>query len=219
MLGQGGVIEGGKPGLLTIDMSTIAPATARNIGKTLAEKGIDFLDAPVSGGDVGAQNATLSIMVGGKPAAFERAQPVFVCLGKNIVHIGDSGAGQVTKAANNLVVALSVIAVSEAYCLAEKSGVDPAKVREALLGGFAYSRVLEVHGKRMLDGAFKPGFKAWMHQKDLNIALRSAQDVNVGLPATALAAQLYNATVAQGWGEDDTISVFRLLQKMSGLPG
>jgi 2-hydroxy-3-oxopropionate reductase len=217
MLGQGGVSEGGKPGLLAIDMSTIAPATARHVAAKLAEKGIDFLDAPVSGGDIGAQNGTLSIMVGGKAEAFERAQAVFVCLGKNIVRIGDTGAGQVTKAANNLVVALSVIAVSEAYCLAEKSGVDPAKVREALLGGFAYSRVLEVHGQRMLDGSFKPGFKAWMHQKDLNIALRSAQDVNVGLPATALAAQLYNATVAQGWGEDDTISVFRLLQKMSGL--
>jgi len=218
MLGAQGVIDGGQPGLVAVDMSTIQPSTARHIAAQLAAKGIDFLDAPVSGGDVGAIAGTLSIMVGGSAAAFEKARPAFACLGKNIVRVGDSGAGQVTKAANNLVVALTVMAVSEAMCFARKSGVDPAKVREALLGGFAASRILEVHGQRMLDRNFKPGFKAWMHQKDLHIALRSAHELNLALPATALAAELYNAAVAQGYGDDDTTSVLRVLENLSNVP-
>ncbi len=217
MLGAQGVIAGGRPGLVAVDMSTIQPSTARHVASELAAKGIDFLDAPVSGGDVGAQAGTLSIMVGGSAAAFAKAKPAFECMGKNIVHVGDSGAGQVTKAANNLVVALGVLAVSEAFCFARKSGVDPAKVREALLGGFANSKVLDLHGQRMLDRNFKPGFKAWMHQKDLNIALRSAQELNLGMPATALASQLYNAAVAQGFGEDDTTSLIRVLEAMSAV--
>ena len=217
IFGPEGVLAGASPGLLVIDMSTIAPLTAQQVAAKLAEKGIDFLDAPVSGGDVGAQSGTLSIMVGGKAEAFLRAQPVFACLGKHNVHMGEVGAGQVTKAANNLVIAMTALAVSEAFCLAKKSGVDPALVREALLGGFAQSRVLEVHGQRMLDKNYQPGFKTWMHQKDLNIALNSAHALNLSLPGTALATQLYNASVAQGWGNDDTSSIYRLLQKLSGI--
>jgi len=217
--GVEGVIAGGLPGLVAADMSTIQPSTARHVAQALAAKGIEFLDAPVSGGDVGAIAGTLSIMVGGSAAAFDRARPAFECMGKNIVHIGGSGAGQVTKAANNLVVALSVLAIGEAFCFARKSGVDPAKVREALLGGFANSKILDLHGQRMLDRNFKPGFKAWMHQKDLNIALRSAQELNLGMPATALAAQLYNAAVAQGYGEDDTTSLLRVLESLSAVKG
>lgn len=215
MLGEQGVAAGGRAGLVAVDMSTIQPSTARQVAQKLAAGGIEFLDAPVSGGDVGAAAGTLSIMVGGSADAFARAMPVFTCMGKNIVHVGASGAGQVTKAANNLVVALGVLAVGEAFCFARKSGVDPAKVREALLGGFANSKVLDIHGQRMLDRNFKPGFKAWMHQKDLNIALRSAQELNLGMPATALVAQLYNAAVAQGYGEDDTTSLIRVLESLS----
>jgi 2-hydroxy-3-oxopropionate reductase len=217
MLGKDGVIEGGKTGLIAIDMSTIQPSIARKVNAELAKKGMAFLDAPVSGGDVGAINGTLSIMVGGPQAAFDKARPAFECMGKNIVYIGESGAGQVTKAANNLVVAMTVIAVSEAFCLARKSGVDPAKVREALLGGFANSKVLDLHGQRLLDRNFKPGFKAWMHQKDLHIALRSAHELNLAMPGTALTAQLYNAAVAAGFGNDDSTSVYRVLEKLANL--
>ena len=217
MLGKDGVIEGGKAGLIAIDMSTIQPSIAKKVNAELGKKGVDFLDAPVSGGDVGAINGTLSIMVGGPKAAFDKARPVFECMGKNIVYIGESGAGQVTKAANNLVVAMTVIAVSEAFCLARKSGVDPAKVREALLGGFANSKVLDLHGQRLLDRNFKPGFKAWMHQKDLHIALRSAHELNLAMPGTALTAQLYNAAVAAGYGDDDSTSVYRVLEKLANL--
>jgi 2-hydroxy-3-oxopropionate reductase len=217
MLGPDGVGAGGKAGLVAVDMSTIQPSTAMRVNAELAKKGIAFLDAPVSGGDVGATNGTLSIMVGGTPEAFAKAKPAFECMGKNIVHVGASGAGQVTKAANNMVVALTVTAISEAFCLARKSGVDPARVREALLGGFANSKILDLHGQRLLDRNFRPGFKTWMHQKDLHIALRSAHEKNLALPATALAAQLYNAAVAQGYGDDDTTSVYRVLENLSRL--
>ena len=216
-LGADGVIAGGKPGLVAIDMSTIPPGTARQVAAALAEKGIGFLDAPVSGGVVGAEAGTLSIMVGGTAAAFEKAQPVLQGMGKNIVHIGDSGAGQVTKACNQIVVGLNTLAVAEAFCFARKAGVDPARVREALLGGFAYSKVLENHGQRMLDRNFKPGFKAWMHQKDLNIVLREAHAMNLGLPGAALDTQIMNAVVGMGMGEDDSLSVLRVLEKMNGL--
>lgn len=215
--GIDGVIEAGQPGLVAIDMSTIQPSTARSIAGKLAARGIDFLDAPVSGGDVGAHAGTLSIMVGGKAAAFEKAQAVFACLGKNVVHVGESGAGQVTKAANNLVIAQTVLAIAEAFCLARKSGVDPGKMREALMGGFAASRVLDVHGVRMLERNFKPGFKAWMHQKDLNIALRSAQELNLAMPGTAMVSQIYNAAVAQGFGDDDSTSIVRVIEHLSAI--
>jgi 2-hydroxy-3-oxopropionate reductase len=216
-LGAEGTIAGGRPGLVAIDMSTIPPGTARKVAAGLKDKGIDFLDAPVSGGVVGAEAGTLSIMVGGEKAAFDKALPVFQGMGKNIVHIGESGAGQVTKACNQIVVGLNTLAVAEAYCFARKSGVDPAKVREALLGGFAYSKILENHGQRMLDRNFKPGFKAWMHQKDLNIVLREAHALNLGLPGAALNTQIMNAVVGKGWGEDDSLSVLRVLEMMNGL--
>lgn len=216
-LGADGTIEGGGKGLVAIDMSTIPPGTARKVAQALGGKGIAFLDAPVSGGVVGAEAGTLSIMVGGDRTAFDQALPVFQAMGKNIVHIGDSGAGQVAKACNQIVVGLNALAVAEAYCFARKAGVDPAKVREALLGGFAYSKILENHGQRMLDRNWKPGFKAWMHQKDLNIVLREAHAMNLGLPGAALDAQIMNAVVGNGWGEDDSLSVLRVLEKMNGL--
>jgi 2-hydroxy-3-oxopropionate reductase len=215
-LGEGGIVQGAKPGLVVVDMSTIAPSAAKRIGARLAEKGIDFLDAPVSGGEVGAINATLSIMVGGKAEAFAQVKPLFECMGKNIVHVGDSGAGQVAKACNQIATGVGVLAVAEALNLAKKSGVDPAKVREALMGGFAYSKVLENHGQRMLDRNFKPGFKAWMHQKDLRIVLQSAHELGLCLPATAATAQMFNAMVGSGLGEEDSIAVLKLLERLSG---
>ena len=185
MLGANGVVHGAQPGLVAVDMSTIAPAAARRIGQDLAAAGIDFIDAPVSGGEVGAIAGSLSIMAGGSTAAFAKAQPALACMGKNVIHVGDSGAGQVTKAANQIVTGMGVLAVAEAFAFASKNGVDPAKVREALLGGFAYSRILENHGQRMLDRNFKPGFKSWMHEKDLNIVMQTAHELGLCLPGSA----------------------------------
>jgi 2-hydroxy-3-oxopropionate reductase len=203
VLGREGVIEGGRPGMLFIDMSTIAPATARLVYEALTAKGIEGLDAPVSGGEVGARESTLSIMVGGTERAFQRALPLFQIMGKNIVHIGDPGAGQVTKACNQVVVALTIQAVSEALTLAKKTGVDPAKVREALLGGFAQSRILDLHGKRILEHNFQPGFKLKLHRKDLGIALQTGREFSVPLFATAQAAEVMDALLAQNRGELD----------------
>jgi len=216
MLGERGVGRGAKPGLIAIDMSTILPAAARKIALDLNALGVDFLDAPVSGGEVGAIAGSLSIMVGGSVAAFEKARPVFENMGKNIVHIGDSGAGQVAKAANQIMTGVGILTVAEALNFAAKNGVDPAKVREALLGGFAYSKILENHGQRMLDRNFKPGFKSWMHQKDMNIVLQSAHELGLCLPATAAAAQMINAMVGCGMGEEDTLAVLKLLERLSG---
>jgi len=216
MLGERGVGKGAKPGLIAIDMSTILPAAARKIALDLNALGVDFLDAPVSGGEVGAIAGSLSIMVGGSLAAFEKARPVFENMGKNIVHIGDSGAGQVAKAANQIMTGVGILTVAEALNFAAKNGVDPAKVREALLGGFAYSKILENHGQRMLDRNFKPGFKSWMHQKDMNIVLQSAHELGLCLPATAAAAQMINAMVGCGMGEEDTLAVLKLLERLSG---
>jgi 3-hydroxyisobutyrate dehydrogenase-like beta-hydroxyacid dehydrogenase len=172
------VASAAEPGLVAVDMSTIAPAAARRIGEDLAVAGVDFIDAPVSGGEVGAIAGTLSIMAGGSEARFARAAG-FACMGKNIVHVGASGAGQVTKAANQIVTGMGVLAVAEAFAFANKNGVDAGKVREALLGGFAYSRILENHGQRMLDRNFKPGFKSWMHEKDLNIVMQTAHELGL----------------------------------------
>ncbi len=227
MLGENGVSSGANSatggasweGLVAVDMSTILPAAARDIGARLAAAGIDFLDAPVSGGEVGAIAGTLSIMVGGSAAAFEKAQPAFACMGKNIVHVGDSGAGQVAKAANQIVTGVGVLTVAEALNFAAKNGVDPARVREALLGGFAYSKILENHGQRMLDRNFKPGFKSWMHQKDMNIVLQSAHELGLCLPVSAATAQMYNAMVGAGLGEEDSIAVLKLLERLSGGEG
>ena len=216
MLGEQGVVRAAASGLVAVDMSTIAPAAARSIGADLAKAGIDFIDAPVSGGEVGAIAATLSIMAGGTAAAFETARPAFACMGKNVVHVGDTGAGQVTKAANQIVTGMGVLAVAEAFAFASKNGVDRSKVREALLGGFAYSRILENHGQRMLDRNFKPGFKSWMHEKDLNIVMQTAHELGLCLPGSAATAQMFNAMVGSGLGEEDSIAVLKLLEKLSG---
>ena len=210
------VAAAAEPGLIAIDMSTIAPAAARRVGEELAAVGVDFLDAPVSGGEVGAIAGTLSIMVGGSEAAFAKARPAFECMGKNIVHVGASGAGQVTKAANQIVTGMGVLAVAEAFAFAAKNGVDRSKVREALLGGFAYSKILENHGQRMLDRNFKPGFKSWMHEKDLNIVMQTAHELGLCLPGSAATAQMFNAMVGSGMGEEDSIAVLKLLERLSG---
>lgn len=216
VLGENGVIHGVKPGSVVVDMSTIAPSATRKLASILAEKGIEMLDAPVSGGDIGAIQGTLSIMVGGKPEVFERVKPVLACMGQTIVHIGGHGAGQVTKACNQIVTGVVMEAVAEALTLASASGVDAAKVREALLGGFAYSKVLEVHGKRMLERTFKPGFKAKLHQKDMAIVLREAQQLGLSLPAAALVAQHFNAMVGAGEAELDNSGIIRVLERAAG---
>jgi 2-hydroxy-3-oxopropionate reductase len=214
-LGEGGLAAGARAGLIVVDMSTINPNAAREIGAALAENGIEFLDAPVSGGEVGAINAALTIMVGGKPAVFETVKPLFEKMGKSVTLIGASGAGQVAKACNQILTGVGVLAVAEAFNFAAQSGVDPARVREALLGGFAYSKILENHGQRMLDRNFKPGFKAWMHQKDLRIVMEEAHRLGLMLPSAAATAQLFNAIVGSGMGEEDSIAALKLLEKLS----
>ena len=214
-LGADGLAAGGKPGLIVVDMSTINPNAARTIGSRLGEKGIELVDAPVSGGEMGAINAALTIMVGGKPEVFEKVKPLFDKMGKSATLIGGSGAGQVAKACNQILTGVGVMAVAEAFNFAQKSGVDPARVREALLGGFAYSKILENHGQRMLDRNFKPGFKAWMHQKDLRIVMGEAHRLGLMLPSAAATAQMFNAMVGSGMGEDDSIAALKLLEKMS----
>ncbi len=216
MLGAQGVVHGAAKGLVAVDMSTIAPAAAKQIGEDLAAAGIDFVDAPVSGGEVGAIAGTLSIMVGGTEEAFAKALPAFECMGKNIVHVGAAGAGQVTKACNQIVTGMGVLAVAEAFAFAAKNDVHRSKVREALLGGFAYSKILENHGQRMIDRNFKPGFKSWMHEKDLNIVMQTAHELGLCLPGSAATAQMFNAMVGSGLGEEDSIAVLKLLEKLSG---
>lgn len=217
VLGPQGISNHLKPGMLFIDMSTIAPATSRKIYEALHAQGVEALDAPVSGGEVGAKAATLSIMVGGNEAAFNRAKPIFEKLGKSVNLIGPAGAGQVTKMCNQIVVGVNIQAVAEALLMARKAGVDVAKVREALMGGFAGSKVLEVHGKRILDGNFEPGFKLKLHRKDLNIALQTARELKAPLPATALVASQMDACMGQGKAEKDHVIIAQLLSQMAGL--
>ncbi len=215
-LGVGGVAEGAKPGLIFVDMSTIAPAAAQSISARLLEQGVTMLDAPVSGGEVGAISGGLTIMVGGDAEAFARVEPLFARMGKAATLIGGPGAGQVAKACNQILTGVGVLAVAEAFNFARKSGVDAGKVREALLGGFAYSRILENHGQRMLDRNFKPGFKAWMHQKDMNIVMQEAHRLGLMLPSSAATAQLFNAMVGSGMGEEDSVAALKLLESLSG---
>jgi 2-hydroxy-3-oxopropionate reductase len=215
VLGPDGILAGARAGMLVIDMSTIAPATSKKLYTELKAHGIQSLDAPVSGGDIGAQQGTLSIMVGGEKDAFDRALPVLQTMGKNIVHIGEAGAGQVTKACNQIVVAMTVQAVAEALTLAKKSGVDPAKVRDALLGGFAQSRVLDVHGKRMLESSFQPGFKLDLHRKDMNIVLQTAREVGLPLLGGSQVTALMDALIAQGKGELDNAAIVTLYEMLS----
>jgi len=215
-LGFNGVADGAHDGLVFVDMSTISPAAARSIAERLARRGVDMLDAPVSGGEVGAIDGTLSIMVGGRAETFERVRPLFESLGKAITLVGASGAGQVAKACNQIVTGVAVTAVAEALNFARKAGIDPAPVRQALLGGFAASRILENHGARMLARNFRPGFKSWMHQKDLRIVMESAHELGLALPGAAAAAQLFNAMVGAGLGEEDSVAMLKLLERMSG---
>jgi 2-hydroxy-3-oxopropionate reductase len=210
-----GVFVGAKPGMLLIDMSSISPIVARKLAAGAQERGCDMLDAPVSGGEAGAIGATLSIMIGGVSSAVERAMPIFESLGKNLVHIGDAGAGQVTKAANQIVVGTTIAIVSEALVLAAKAGVDPAKVRQALLGGFAQSKILEAHGQKMLDRNFKPGFRIRLHEKDMKIALATGFEYGVPLMVTSQVAQMMSAMDSMGHGDLDHSGLVKLVEEMA----
>jgi len=217
LFGDNGVAQGARAGSVVVDMSTISPTATRRFAEQLQARGIEMLDAPVSGGDVGAINATLSIMVGGKPEVFERVKPAFEAMGKNIVRVGDNGAGQVAKACNQIVVAVTIEGVAEALTFARKNGVDPAKVRDALMGGFAGSRILEVHGKRMLDNDYTPGFKTKLHQKDINIVMQTAKELGLSLPGAALVMQHLNALMGTGGAELDSAAVMKIVERESGM--
>jgi 2-hydroxy-3-oxopropionate reductase len=215
--GANGILSGVKSGTLLIDMSTISPAVARKLAGEAKKLGCDMLDAPVSGGEAGAISASLSIMIGGEAAAVERAMPIFESLGKNIVHVGAAGAGQVTKAANQMVVGTTIAIVGEALVLAAKAGVDPAKVRQALLGGFAQSKILEAHGQKMLDRNFKPGFRIRLHEKDMKIALAAGFEYGVPLMVTGQVAQMMNAMKSMGQGDLDHSGLVKLIEDMANV--
>jgi len=215
VLGEGGILRGAKPGTVLVDMGTIPPGTARRIAAKLAERGIEAIDAPVSGGEVGAQDATLAIMAGGKSEVLERVRPLLEKLGKTIVHVGPNGAGQVAKACNQMIMVSCIEAVAEALLLAEKAGADPAKVRQALSGGSAASRVLEVFGTRMAARDFKAGVEARLHHKDFGILMNEAAALGTPLPIAAQVWQQLNALMAHGWGREDTSSLLRVLEGTS----
>lgn len=215
LFGEDGVASGLTKGKLVIDMSSIAPMETKRFAKKINELGCDYLDAPVSGGEVGAKAASLTIMVGGEEAVFERAKPLFEAMGKNITLVGGNGDGQTTKVANQIIVALNIAAVGEALLFASKAGADPAKVRQALMGGFAASRILEVHGERMIKRTFDPGFRIALHQKDLNLALSGAKAMDVALPQTASAAQLMQSCAAHGWDQLDHSALVKALEQMA----
>jgi 2-hydroxy-3-oxopropionate reductase len=213
--GEQGVFAGAEKGRLLIDMSSISPIVARKLAQQAEKQGCEMLDAPVSGGVAGAIGATLSIMIGGKAAAVERAMPIFQVLGKNIVHVGDAGAGQVTKAANQMVVGTTIAIVAEALVLAKKAGVDPAKVRQALLGGFAQSKILEAHGQKMLERNFKPGFRIRLHEKDMKIALGTGAEYGVPLMVTSEVAQMMTAMRSMGNGDLDHSALVTFIEQLS----
>jgi 2-hydroxy-3-oxopropionate reductase len=215
LFGEHGVSVGLKPGKVVVDMSSISPLATKQFAKKINELGCDYLDAPVSGGEVGAKNATLSIMVGGPEAVFERIKPLFELMGKNITLVGGNGDGQTAKVANQIIVALNIEAVAEALVFAAKAGADPAKVRQALMGGFAASRILEVHGERMIKRTFAPGFRIALHQKDLNLALSTARELGVSLPNTATAQELFNSCAAHGGDAWDHSGMVKALEKMA----
>jgi 2-hydroxy-3-oxopropionate reductase len=218
LFGKGGVAEGLSKGKVVVDMSSISPMATKAFAKRINELGADYIDAPVSGGEVGAKAGTLTIMCGGDAAVFERVKPLLECMGKNITLVGGNGDGQTTKVANQIIVALNIAAVSEALVFASKAGADPAKVREALMGGFAASRILEVHGERMIKRTFNPGFRIKLHQKDLGLALQGARELGVALPQTASAAQLMQACAAHGLGELDHSALVQALEIMAEHP-
>ncbi|MBL4748211.1 MAG: 2-hydroxy-3-oxopropionate reductase [Magnetovibrio sp.] len=216
LFGVDGVAEGLSAGKLVIDMSSISPTATKTFAAKINDLGCLYLDAPVSGGQVGAQNAALTIMIGGPKAAFDTAKPLFDLMGKNITLVGtDNGTGQTCKVANQIIVALNIEAVAEALLFASKAGADPAKVREALMGGFASSKILEVHGERMIKRTFDPGFRIELHQKDLNLALQSAREIGVSLPNTAMAQELFNSCKASGGAGWDHSAMIRALEKLA----
>jgi 2-hydroxy-3-oxopropionate reductase len=215
VFGTNGVAEGLKPGKIVVDMSSISPIETKAFARRVNELGCEYLDAPVSGGEVGAKAASLTIMVGGNEAAFNQVRPLFALMGKNITLVGANGDGQTTKVANQIIVALTIEAVAEALLFAAKAGADPAKVRQALMGGFAASRILEVHGERMLKRTFEPGFRIELHQKDLNLALSNARLLGVSLPNTATAQELFNACAAHGGKAWDHSAMLRALELLA----
>ncbi|WP_424830135.1 2-hydroxy-3-oxopropionate reductase [Ruegeria sp.] len=217
--GENGVLVNVHEGSLIIDMSSISPIATETLAKAVNEKGGQYIDAPVSGGEVGAKAASLTIMCGGPQSAFDRARPLFELMGKNITLIGEhNGAGQTCKIANQIIVALNIEAVAEALVFASKAGCDPATVREALMGGFASSKILEVHGERMINRTMAPGFRIELHQKDLNLALSSARALGVSLPNTATAQELFNSCAANGGAQDDHSGMVKALERMANHP-
>ncbi|HEX4768591.1 MAG TPA: 2-hydroxy-3-oxopropionate reductase [Lichenihabitans sp.] len=215
LFGRGGIAEGLTPGKIVVDMSSISPIATKDFARRVNQLGCDYLDAPVSGGDVGAKAASLTIMVGGPKEAFDKVRPIFELMGKNITLVGGNGDGQTTKVANQIIVALTIEAVGEALLFASKAGADPARVRQALMGGFANSRILEVHGERMVKRNFEPGFRIALHQKDLNLALQGARTLGVSLPNTATCQELFNAAVAAGGEAWDHSGMARVLERLA----
>src|SRR5687767_12718596 len=215
LFGANGVAEGLSKGKTVVDMSSISPIETKKFAKKVNELGCEYIDAPVSGGEVGAKNAALTIMVGGDQAAFDKVKPLFDLMGKNITLVGGNGDGQTTKVANQIIVALNIEAVGEALLFASRAGADPAKVRQALMGGFAASRILEVHGERMIKRTFDPGFRIELHQKDLNLALQGARAMGLSLPNTATAQELFNCCAANGGAKWDHSALVRALEKMA----
>ncbi len=216
LFGADGVAEGISAGKLVIDMSSISPIATKEFAERIAARGAGYVDAPVSGGEVGAKAASLSIMVGGSDDDFARALPLLQAMGKNITHVGPVGSGQTTKVANQIIVALNIAAVGEALLFAKTAGADPAKVREALLGGFASSRVLEVHGQRMIERTFNPGFRINLHHKDLSLAIDGGNALGLSLPQTAFCQQLMNSARAAGEGDLDHSGLVRSLERLAG---
>jgi len=215
LFGKDGVAEGLVKGKIVVDMSSISPIETKEFAKKINALGCDYLDAPVSGGEVGAKAASLTIMIGGPQGAFDKVKPLFDLMGKNITLVGGNGDGQTTKVANQIIVALTIEAVGEALLLAAKAGADPAKVRQALMGGFASSRILEVHGDRMVKRTFDPGFRIELHQKDLNLALSTARKIGLALPNTATAQELFNTCAANGGSKWDHSGMVKALELMA----
>jgi 2-hydroxy-3-oxopropionate reductase len=215
LFGKNGVAEGLSAGKIVVDMSSISPIETKRFAKLINERKCEYLDAPVSGGEVGAKNAALTIMVGGSEGTFNKVKPLFELMGKNITLVGGNGDGQTCKVANQIIVALTIEAVGEALLFASKAGADPAKVRQALMGGFASSRILEVHGERMIKRTFDPGFRIALHQKDLNLALSGARALGLSLPNTATCQELFNACAAQGGSQWDHSAMVRALELMA----
>src|SRR3954463_4213564 len=215
LFSSNGVAEGLRPGKIVVDMSSISPIATKDFARRINEKGCDYLDAPVSGGEVGAKQASLTIMVGGPEGAFEKVKPLLELMGKNITLVGGNGDGQTTKVANQIIVALTIEAVGEALLFASKAGADPALVRQALMGGFASSRILEVHGERMIKRNFDPGFRIELHQKDLNLALEGARALGISLPNTAIAQQLFSSCAAHGGSAWDHSGMVKALEMMA----